>query len=68
MLSAFRDYLAHYNDGRGIVFIGHSQGAVILIRLLQQEVDRTPALRNRLVSALLMGGNVTVPKGQLVWW
>ena len=39
----FRDYLAHYNDGRGIVFIGHSQGATILIRLLQQEVDAARA-------------------------
>jgi len=63
---AFRDYLAHYNDGRGIVFIGHSQGAVILIRLLQQEVDRNATLRHRLVSALLLGGNVTVPKGRVV--
>lgn len=63
VLSAFRDYLAHYNHGRGIVFIGHSQGAAILIRLLQQEVDKTPTVRRRLVSALLMGGNVTVRKG-----
>jgi hypothetical protein len=62
VLSAFRDYLAHYNHGRGIVFIGHSQGAAILIRLLQQEVDKTPAVRRHLVSALLMGGNVTVRK------
>ncbi len=61
--SAFRDYLAHYNHGRGIVFIGHSQGATILIRLLQQEVDSRPSLRRRLVSALLLGGNVTVRKG-----
>jgi hypothetical protein len=66
VLSGFRDYLAHYNHGRGIVFIGHSQGAAILIRLLQQEVDGTPALRRRLVSALLMGGNVTVRRGQRV--
>jgi hypothetical protein len=63
VLSAFRDYLVHYNDGRGIVFIGHSQGAVILTRLLRQEVDRNAALRRRLVSALLLGGNVTVPRG-----
>ena len=62
--AAFRDYLAHYNHGRGIVFIGHSQGATILIRLLQQEVDPSPALRRRLVSALLLGGNVTVRKGR----
>ena len=66
VLDAFRDYLAHYNHGRGIVFIGHSQGATILIRLLQREVDGDPKLRNRLVSALLLGGNVTVPKGGTV--
>ena len=64
MRSAFRDYLTHYNQGRGIVFIGHSQGATILIRLLQQEVDRSPSLRRRLVSALLLGGNVTVPRNR----
>ena len=63
---AFRDYLAHYNHGRGIVFIGHSQGATILIRLIQQEVDTVPSVRRRLVSALLMGGNVTVPQGKTV--
>ena len=66
VLAAFRDYLAHYNDGRGIVFIGHSQGAAILIHLLRQEVDGKPAVRGRLVSALLMGGNLTVPRGRSV--
>ena len=66
MLTAFRDYLAHYNRGRGIVFVGHSQGAMILIRLLEQEVDNSPAVRSRLVSALLLGGNVAVAKGRTV--
>jgi hypothetical protein len=64
VLAAFRDYLAHYNDGRGIVFIGHSQGASILIKLLRDQVDAKPTLRHRLVSALLLGGNVTVRKGR----
>lgn len=59
VLRAFRDYLAHYNDGRGIVLIGHSQGAVILDRLIARQVDRVTSVRHRLVSALLMGGNVT---------
>jgi hypothetical protein len=62
--AAFETYLAHYNDGRGIVFIGHSQGAAILTRLLQRRVDGRPALRRRLVSALLLGGNVTVAAGR----
>ena len=66
VLTAFHDYLAHYNDGRGIVFIGHSQGAVILTRLLRREVDPDATLRRRVVSALLLGGNVTVAKGRSV--
>jgi Protein of unknown function (DUF3089) len=61
---AFHDYLAHYNHGRGIVFIGHSQGAILLTRLLKREVDAEPAVRRLLVSALVLGGNVTVAKGK----
>jgi hypothetical protein len=64
--SAFLDYLRHDNHGRGIVFIGHSQGSAILIQLLKRQVDLKPAVRRLLVSALLMGGNVTVPIGQTV--
>jgi hypothetical protein len=64
VVAAFHSYLAHYNDGRGIVFIGHSQGAAILTELLRQEVDNVAALRHRLVSALLLGGNVTVADRQ----
>jgi hypothetical protein len=66
VLTAFHDYLTHYNDGRGIVFVGHSQGAVILTRLLRREVDLDATLRRRVVSALLLGGNVTVAKGRSV--
>lgn len=65
-LSAFKDYMAHDNHGRGIVFIGHSQGAAILIQLLKQEVDNNPKVRKHLVSAILLGGNVTVPIGKSV--
>jgi hypothetical protein len=64
VLTAFRDYLAHYNHGRGIVFIGHSQGASILIKLLKEQVDPKAVMRHRLVSALLLGGNVTIRKGR----
>src|SRR5215211_5658632 len=31
--SAWRDYLRHYNHGRGVVFVGHSQGTFVLRRL-----------------------------------
>ncbi len=62
--NAWLDYLAHDNFGRGVVFVGHSQGAGVLRRLLSEEVDPKPAVRDLLVSAILLGGNVTVKKGQ----
>jgi hypothetical protein len=66
LLSAWRDYLAHDNRGRPIVFIGHSQGSAMLIKLLQTQVDPSPSLRRRMVSAILLGGNVQVPTGGVV--
>lgn len=62
--SSFRNYMANYNRGRGIVFIGHSQGAMMLTALLRAEIDPKPEVRRLLVSALLMGGNVKVPVGK----
>jgi DUF3089 family protein len=61
LLAAWKDYLAHDNHGRPIVFIGHSQGAAMLIRLLRSQVDPSPSLRQRMVSAIILGGNVQVP-------
>jgi hypothetical protein len=66
VLAAWKDYLARYNDGRGVVLIGHSQGSFMLEQLMRQEIDPNPAERRLLVSALLMGGNVTVPIGREV--
>jgi Protein of unknown function (DUF3089) len=66
LLAGWKDYLAHDNDGRPIVFIGHSQGSANLIRLLRSQVDDNPVLRDRMVSALILGGNVQVPVGKVV--
>jgi hypothetical protein len=57
--AAFDDYIKHDNRGRGFVLIGHSQGSFVLKQLISDEIDKRPALRRRLVSALLLGGNVT---------
>jgi hypothetical protein len=62
--AAWRTYLARYNDGRGVVLIGHSQGTSHLRKLIAREIDGKPELRRRLVSALLLGGNVTVKRGR----
>jgi hypothetical protein len=66
LLVGWNDYLAHDNHGRPIVFIGHSQGAAILIQLLRSQIDTNPKLRARMVSAIILGGNVQVPIGGTV--
>ena len=64
LAQGFRSFLAQEPKGRHFVVIGHSQGAAMLIRLLKNVIDPNPALRSRLVSALLIGGNLTVAKGK----
>jgi hypothetical protein len=66
VLVGWKDYLAHYNHGRPIILIGHSQGAANVIRLLRGQVDNDPKLRARLVTAIIAGGNVQVPIGKTV--
>jgi len=61
---AWTDYLAHYNRGRGFVLIGHSQGSLLLRKLIRDSIDPNPALRTRMVGALLMGGNISVRAGR----
>jgi hypothetical protein len=63
---AFAAYLRRYNHGRGFVLIGHSQGSFVLRELIARDVDGHPALRRRLVSAILLGGNVLVKRGSNV--
>ncbi len=58
---AWREYLRRYNHGRPYVLIGHSQGARVLLALLRRRVDtKRSRERRRLISALLIGGNVVV--------
>ena len=52
--AAWREYLARDNHGRGVVLVGHSQGTILLQRLLAEEIDGKPAQR-RLVAAFLAG-------------
>ncbi len=61
--SAWLTYLSKYNHGRGVVLIGHSQGSFVLRQLISSQIDPNPAVRHKLVSAVLMGGNVTVKAG-----
>ncbi len=61
---AWRTYLRKYNKGRGVVLIGHSQGSFVLRQLVAKEIDPKPAARRKLISAVLLGGDVTLKKGR----
>ena len=64
VLAAWKNYLRNYNKGRGVVLIGHSQGAGMLSQLLSSEIEKHRSQRKRLISAILLGGNVTIRKGK----
>lgn len=64
VLEAWRSYLARDNGGRGVVLLGHSQGTIMLRRLVREEIERKPEQLRRLVGGVLLGGNVTVADGQ----
>ena len=63
IVDAWHYYLQHDNDGRGVVLIGHSQGSGVLAQLIRDEIDGKP-VQSRIVSALLLGTNVAVPRGK----
>ncbi len=64
--AAWKEYMRRYNHGRGVVLIGHSQGSGMLEELVRQKIDPFPSARRNLLSAILLGGNVTVQQGRNV--
>jgi hypothetical protein len=62
-MAAWRHYLTHENQGRGVVLIGAGQGADLLSRLIAEEIDGKP-VQARLVSAILTGTTVRVAPGR----
>jgi Protein of unknown function (DUF3089) len=64
VLSSWKDFLAHDDNGRPIVLIGDSQGSAILIHLIATEIETNPAVLHRLVVAIIAGGNLQVPTGK----
>ena len=60
---AWNSYLKNDNKGRGVVLVAHSQGSFILNRLIHDEIDGKP-IQSKLVSAILLGTVIAVPKGK----
>jgi hypothetical protein len=64
--AAWNYYLKNDNKGRGVVIIGHSQGTILLQRLMAGSIDGT-ASQALLVSAFLPGNpSLGVPPGGVV--
>jgi hypothetical protein len=63
VLDAWNTYLARDNNNRGVVLIGHSQGSGVLTQLIKNEIDGKP-IQSRIVSALLLGTSLPVPRGK----
>jgi Protein of unknown function (DUF3089) len=63
VLDAWNHYLQRDNNGRGVVLIGHSQGSGVLTQLIRNEIDGKP-VQSKIISALLLGTSLPVPKGK----
>jgi hypothetical protein len=59
---AWQHYMKNDNQGRGVVLIGHSQGAFILQGLIASEIDGKAA-QKQLVGAYILGATFLTPKG-----
>ncbi len=63
VLDAFGAYMANDNDGRGVILVGHSQGAGLLARLLAEVVEESDYLHDHMIAAYLAGATLAVPEG-----
>jgi len=64
--AAWTYYLEHDNQGRGVVLVGHSQGTILLQKLIEVAIEGKPS-QSLLVSAFLAGDpSLGVPPGKTV--
>ena len=63
VVDAWNYYLEHYNKGRGVILIGHSQGSGMLTQLIKNEIDGKP-VQKQIVLAILGGTRLAVPQGK----
>jgi hypothetical protein len=66
VLNAFDYYMANFNQGRKFVLIGHSQGSEMLSLVMKERIDPVPALRSKLILAILPGFAVHTPIAKAV--
>lgn len=64
VVDAWNWYMANENKGRGVMLIGHSQGAGVISRLIANEIEGKPA-QKQFISAMILGSAVMIPPGKL---
>lgn len=64
VVDAWNWYMANANNGRGVILIGHSQGAGVISRLIANEIEGKPA-QSQFISAMILGSAVQVQPGKL---
>ena len=60
-LRAFEEYLREWNDGRPFIIAGHSQGAAMALRVIDEKLDGPP-LRKLFVGAYILGAGVPLDR------
>lgn len=63
VVDAWNYYLENHNEGRGVILIGHSQGAGVLSRLIVNHIEGQE-VQQQIISAMLLGATAQVPEGQ----
>ena len=61
--AAWDYYLENYNEGRGVVLLGHSQGSYRLGTLIQQHIEGKD-IQPQIIGAHILGANIPVTKGE----
>lgn len=59
VIAAFDYYIKHYNNGRPLILLGHSQGSSALLFLLKDYMYENPDVYERLICAYVIGYPVT---------
>ena len=66
VIRAFEEYLREWNNDRPFIIAGHSQGAVMALRVINAVVDKVP-LYDRFVGAYIIGAGVPLDRFENNW-
>lgn len=60
VITAFDYYINNYNNNKPFILVGHSQGAMTLMILLEDYMSKNPKIYENMVCAYLIGYPITV--------